>query len=127
MSAKEKEEEVFFTVRGRDLETGLPKSVKLSGGEVKEALSPIINKIVDDIRETIEETPPELVSDIMEHGIMLAGGGSLLEGIGELIAKETKMPVIVSEDALSCVVKGCGKVLEDPELLHTIRLTSGRH
>ncbi len=62
----------------------------------------------------------------MEHGITLAGGGSLLDGIDELIAKETKMPVIIAEDALSCVVKGAGKMLEDPELLHTIRVTSGR-
>lgn len=125
-TVREKEEEQFATVRGRDLETGLPKSVELSGSEVKEALSPIINKIVEDIRDTIEETPPELVSDIMEHGITLAGGGSLLDGIDELIAKETKMPVIIAEDALSCVVKGAGKMLEDPELLHTIRVTNGR-
>ncbi len=125
-TVKEKEGEGVFTVRGRDLETGLPKSVELTAGEVKEALSPIINKIVEEIVDTIEETPPELVSDIMEHGITLAGGGSLLEGIDELIAKNTKMPVTIAEDSLSCVVKGAGKVLEDAELLHTIRVTSGR-
>jgi rod shape-determining protein MreB and related proteins len=125
-TVRHKEEEKFFTVRGRDLESGLPKSVELSSGEVKEALSPIVAKIVEEISDTIEETPPELVSDIMEHGITLAGGGSLLDGIDELIAKNTKMPVVIAPDAISCVVKGCGKVLEDPELLHTIRVTSGR-
>lgn len=124
-SFKEEEEEQFYTVRGRDLETGLPKSIDLSSGEVREALSPMIHQIVDQISDVIEETPPELVSDIMERGIVLAGGGALLSGIDEVIAKETKMEVMIAEDALTCVVRGAGQVLEDKDLLSKIRVTRG--
>jgi rod shape-determining protein MreB and related proteins len=125
-SAKSKDDEKFFTVRGRDLETGLPKSIELSGAEVRESLAPIVNQIVTHISDTIEETPPELISDIMENGIVLAGGGALLSGIDQKIADATKMPVTISEDALTCVVRGCGKILEEPELLAKIRVTNGR-
>lgn len=117
--------EKFFTVRGRDLETGLPKSVKLSDTEVREALDPIIREIITSIKDTIEEAPPEIVSDIMEKGITLAGGGALLGGIEKAISDATKMPVAIAEDPLTCVVRGCGKVLDDPALLRRIRITSG--
>jgi len=120
-SAKEK----FFVVRGRDLEKGLPKSVKLSNHEVQEALVPVIQEITGTIVEVLEETPPELVGDIMERGIVLAGGGSLLDGIDKLISEKTKMPVYVADDPLTCVVRGCGKVLEDYSLLAKIRVTKG--
>lgn len=123
-SCKEIEEETFFLVRGRDLETGLPKAIKLSSVEVHEAMAPIIRQIVSNITEIIEETPPELVSDIMERGIVLAGGGALLVGLDEYIEKETKMPVTIAEDSLSCVARGCGKVLEDTELLSKIKVTT---
>ncbi len=123
-SANEKKEK-FFVVRGRDLETGLPKSIKLSSEEVREALFPIINEIVTSIKETIEESPPELVSDIMNQGIIMAGGGSMLEGIDKVVSEATKMPVYIAEDPLTCVVRGCGMVLENPELLSKIRITSG--
>jgi rod shape-determining protein MreB len=113
----------FTVVRGRDLETGLPKSIKLTSSEIREALSNTIADIISSISETIEETPPELVADIMEGGIVLAGGGSLLEGIDKRIEDETKMKVTVAEDPLSCVVRGCGKVLEDASLLKKIRVT----
>lgn len=119
------EKEKFAVVRGRDLETGLPKSIKLSSDEIREALAPIIHEIVSNIQDTIEEAPPELVADIMERGIVLAGGGALLAGIDQMVAEETKMPVIVAEDAITCVARGCGIVLENPDLLRKIKITSG--
>jgi len=112
-------------VRGRDLETGLPKSIKLTGGEIQEALSPIIQEIITNIVDTLEETPPELVSDIMERGITLAGGGSLITGIDKAISEATKMPVWIAEDPLTCVVRGCGICLEDNGILKKIRVTKG--
>ncbi|MBI4157856.1 rod shape-determining protein [Candidatus Woesebacteria bacterium] len=121
ISAKDK----FAVVRGRDLENGLPKSVKLSSNEIREALAPIIHEIVNSIVETLEETPPELISDILERGIVLAGGGALLPGIDTVISEATKMPVWIAEDPLTCVVRGCGKVLEDARLLNKIRVTKG--
>ncbi len=119
------DKENFFVVRGRDLEKGLPKSIKLSSLEIQEALAPTIREIVATIVEVLEETPPELVSDIMEHGIVMAGGGSLLRGIDKIVAEESKMPVWVADDAFTCVVRGCGKILEDNSLLRKIRVTRG--
>jgi len=118
-------DEKFFVVRGRDLDTGLPKSIKLSSGEVREALTPTIQEIVGNIVDTIEETPPELVSDIMNHGIILSGGGSLLPGIDKVISESTKMKAYVADDAITCVVRGCGKILSDPSLLTRIRISKG--
>lgn len=115
----------YFVVRGRDLETGLPKSIKLSSSEVREALMPTIQEIIASIADILEETPPELVADIMERGIIMAGGGSLLPGIETVVADATKMNVWVAEDALTCVVRGCGKVLEDAALLSKIKYTKG--
>jgi rod shape-determining protein MreB len=115
----------FSVVRGRDLETGLPKSIKLTNSEIGEALAPIIQEIVGNIVDTLEETPPELTSDIMERGITLAGGGSLLPGIDKVISEATKMPVWIAEDPLTCVVRGCGVCLEDSVLLKKIRVTKG--
>jgi len=120
-----KKEPKFTVVRGRDLETGLPKSIKLTSEEVQEALSSIIQEIIGNIVDTLEETPPELTSDIMEKGITLAGGGSLINGIDKAIADATKMPVWVADDPLTCVVRGCGACLEDTGLLKRIRVTKG--
>lgn len=120
-SAKPQEKEKYYVVRGRDLESGLPKSLKLSSSEVREALTPTIQEIVGNIVDTIEETPPELVGDIMERGMVMAGGGSLLSGIDQVVAEAVKMPVYVAEDPLSCVIKGCGKILDDHELLNRIK------
>jgi rod shape-determining protein MreB and related proteins len=119
------DKEKFTVVRGRDLETGLPKSIKLSSDEIREALSPTINEIIQNIQETIEEAPPELVSDVMQKGIVVTGGGSLLPGIDKAITEVTKMPVVLAEDPLSSVVKGCGKLLENESLLTKIKVTSG--
>lgn len=112
-------------VRGRDLENGLPKSIKLAGSEIREALAPVMQEIITNIADTLEETPPELVGDIMERGIYLAGGGALLPGIDKMVEDATKMPVHIAEDPLTCVVRGCGKVLEDEGFLARIKLTRG--
>lgn len=107
-------------VRGRDLEDGLPKSIKLTSGEIKEALNSPIQQIVKNIVGTLEETPPELVADVMERGIAMAGGGSMLPGIDKIVSEATKMPVYIADDPLTCVVRGCGKILDDTSLLTII-------
>jgi len=112
-------------IRGRDLETGLPKSIKVSASEVREALAPIIQQIVTTIVDTLEETPPELISDILQKGIVMAGGGSLLPGMDKYVSEATKMPVWVADDPLTCVVRGCGRVLDDPKLLSRVRVVGG--
>lgn len=115
----------FTVVRGRDLETGLPKSIKLTNVEIAEALSPILQEIIVNIVDTLEETPPELTSDIMDRGITLAGGGALINGIDKAISDATKMTVNIAEDPLTCVVRGCGICLDNPELLKKIKVTKG--
>jgi rod shape-determining protein MreB and related proteins len=100
-------------VRGRDQITGLPRSLTISSSEIREAIQDPINSIVEAIKVTLELTPPELSADIYERGIMLAGGGALLEGLDELLTRETSMPVWVAPDPLSCVVLGTGKMLEE--------------
>lgn len=124
-SAMAQKKEKYFIARGRDLETGLPKSVKFSSTEIREALSPTLRQIITAIQDTIEETPPELISDIMEKGIILAGGGSLLKDIDKKIEEETKMNVWIADDPITCVVRGCGEVLEKPSLLNKIQVTKG--
>ena len=122
---KKDEEEKFTVVRGRDLETGLPKSMKVSAEEVREALSPIIQELVGHIKDTLEEAPPELVSDILEDGIVLAGGGALIGGIDKMIAEATETKVLIAEDAITAVARGTGKLLDDPMLLNKINITAG--
>ncbi|QQG47408.1 MAG: rod shape-determining protein [Candidatus Woesebacteria bacterium] len=124
-SAYPSEKEKFFVVRGRDLETGLPKSIKFSSDEVREALSSVLLEICLNIKETIESAPPELISDVMDTGIIMAGGGANLPGIDRLISEITNMPVYISDDPLTCVVRGCGKVLEDKNLLKRLKVKSG--
>ncbi len=111
-SACEDSEEQILEVRGRNLMDGLPKNVEISSMEVREALADTVQSIVDTIRSTLEKTPPELASDIVERGIMLTGGGALLKGLDQLISKETGIPVQVAEDPLDCVVQGTLKQLE---------------
>lgn len=112
-------------VRGRDIESGLPKSLRVTEAEVREALSPVLTKIIDAIGDILEEAPPELTSDILEHGILLTGGGSLLPGFDSLISERTHIPVIRSEDPLTSVVRGAGKVLEDETLLSRVKVIGG--
>ena len=114
-------DEGVVTVRGRDLATGLPKSVDMSTVELRDALSGSISAIVDAVRSTIEITPPELISDLMAHGIALAGGGALLRGLDRRLSQETKFPVYVAEDPLTCVVRGTGEALEEPETLAKVQ------
>jgi len=102
-----------MAVKGRDLVTGVPKTVVLSAPEVNEALLETIASIVDAVRVVLENTPPELSSDLVVSGITMAGGGSLLRGLDKLISMETGLPVVVAEDPLFCVVKGAGKVIDD--------------
>lgn len=112
-------------VRGRDLESGLPKSIKLTSPEVREALSPVVNLIIEAVNETVEEIPPELISDVLEQGITLAGGGALIAGLDKALAESIKMPVYVAEDPLTCVVRGAAKLLENPTLLDRVKVTGG--
>ena len=100
-------------LRGRDVVTGLPKAVTVSSVELREALAAPISAIVGAVRDTMEATPPELVADLMERGIALAGGGALLAGLDQRLSYETRFPVYVAEDPLTCVVRGAGEVLEE--------------
>ena len=111
-------------VRGRDLVSGLPKTVNVHSKEILEALREPIFKIVDAVKATLEKTPPELAADIMDHGIMMTGGGALLTNFDKLISNETGMPVMVADDALSCVGEGTGKSLENLSLLKRVVMTS---
>ena len=112
-------------MRGRDLESGLPRSLKLESREIREALSGVIQQILTAIEEVIEETPPELVADILKNGIMMTGGVSQLRGLDKLVAEETKMPVWLAEDPMTSVVRGCGKLLENERLLKKVRVVRG--
>jgi rod shape-determining protein MreB len=113
--------EETIDIRGRDLATGLPKSVEVSTIELRDALSGSIGAIVEAVRSTIEITPPELVADLMYRGIALAGGGALLRGLDRRLAQETKFPVYVSENPLWSVVQGTGEMLEEAEMLEKVQ------
>lgn len=111
-SAYPYEGEGTMEVKGRNLMDGLPKNIEVSAEEIREALADPVNQILDAVRATLEKTPPELAADIIDHGIMLTGGGALLRGLDKLISVETKMPVHVAENPLDCVVDGTGMYLE---------------
>ena len=100
-------------IKGRNLMSGLPENVNITSDEVREALAEPLSRIVDAVRWTLEQTPPELAADIIDHGITLTGGGALLRGLDQLIHKETGMPVFIAEYPLDCVVEGTGKILEN--------------
>jgi rod shape-determining protein MreB len=110
-------EEVQAEIRGRDMITGLPKTVVLSSEDVRSALEEPISQIVDAVKSTLDKTPPELASDIMDRGIMLAGGGSLLQGLDERLRRETEMPIHVAESPLTCVAVGSGRSLEEFDVM----------
>lgn len=111
-SAFDTEESQSMDIRGRDLISGLPKIINISDAEVREALKEPVAAIIDAIKTTLEKTPPELASDIMDKGIMLAGGGAMLRGLDQLINNETHMPVHIAETPLDCVALGAGKALD---------------
>jgi rod shape-determining protein MreB len=110
-------------IRGRDLVTGLPKTLTIKASEVQQALSEPVMGIIEAVKVTLEKTPPELASDIMDRGIVMTGGGSLLRGLDRLLSRETGMPVHIAEDALSCVALGTGKALESIDLLKRVLLS----
>lgn len=125
-SAYPLKEQMTFPVRGRDLVSGLPKEVIVNDEHVREAISRSIRIIVNNIKTVIEETPPELLSDIMQRGIILAGGGGLIRGLDKLVANQTEMPVRMMEDPLTAVVRGVGVVLEDLETLKDVLVEDQR-
>lgn len=118
-------DEAVTVIRGRDLASGLPKSLKITAAEMREALTPTVTQIVQAVQEVLEETPPELLTDIVDRGIYLAGGGALLRGLDKKIAEETKLPVYITDDPLTTVVRGCGEVLNNLDLLSKVKVTGG--
>lgn len=119
-SAHTTKERNKMPMRGRDLLSGLPKEVTVTDEQIRAALSRSVRQIVNNIKLAVEESPPELVADIMERGITLAGGGALLRGLDKLLAEETQMPISVADDPLTCVVRGTGVILEDIEALKDV-------
>jgi rod shape-determining protein MreB len=109
-------------VKGRDLVTGIPKTLTLNDEEVRGALAEVYDAIVQTVKNALERTPPELAADIVDKGIVLAGGGSLLRGMDVLLRERTGLPIIQAEDPLSCVALGTGKALDQIDLLRTIAL-----
>ncbi|MDM5208649.1 rod shape-determining protein [Cytobacillus kochii] len=111
-SASEAEDVENLEIRGRDLLTGLPKTIEITGDEISKALKDTVYSIVDAVKVTLEKTPPELAADIMDRGIVLTGGGALLRNLDKVISEETKMPVLIAENPLDCVAIGTGKALD---------------
>ena len=125
-SAYRVNDEVQAEVRGRDMLTGLPKTVVISSEEIRRALDEPVTQIIDAIRSTLDKTPPELAADIMDRGIVLAGGGALLHGLDERLRHETQMPVHLAESPLTCVAVGSGRSLEEFEAIHRSNRARGR-
>ena len=113
----------YHEVRGRDLVTGLPKTISVSSDEIQGALAEPVQAIIEAIKVCLEKTPPELAADIMDRGIVMAGGGSLLKGLDKLVSRETNMPVYVCEEPLDAVALGTGRVLENIEVLRRVLIT----
>ena len=111
------QEELQAEIRGRDLITGLPKTIIITTGEVRDALAEPVSTIVDAVKVTLDKTPPELAADIMEQGITLAGGGALLNGLDRRLAHETGMPIQIAANPLYCVALGSGQSLEEFDAL----------
>ncbi|OIP98324.1 rod shape-determining protein [candidate division WWE3 bacterium CG09_land_8_20_14_0_10_39_24] len=111
-----------FSLRGRDLKTGLPKTLQVNGAEIKKALASPINSLIAAIKDTVEDTPPELIPDIIKQGITLSGGGSLIKGLDVLISRQTEIKVKIAGEPMTCVARGCAKILEDIALFKAIKL-----
>jgi rod shape-determining protein MreB len=125
-SAYPTEEDSVLEVRGLHLMSGLPRTVSVKGGEIRESMAEPLSTIIDAVKRTLERTPPELAADIIDRGIMLAGGGALLRGLDTLISHETGIVTHIAEDPLRCVVKGTGEVLKNPKILERILNESSR-
>lgn len=119
-SAYPLEQEMTVTLRGRNLITGLPEAIDVSSVELREALAPSVNVIVEAVRDAVDETPPELIADLMQGGVVLAGGGALLRGLDTRLTAETKMKVRVADDPLTCVAKGAEVILEELPTLRKV-------
>jgi rod shape-determining protein MreB and related proteins len=126
-SAHPSADEPDAEIRGRDLVSGLPKSILVSAAEIRRAIEEPVNQIVDAVKDTLDKTPPELSADIAEHGIMLTGGGALLSGLDERIKQETGMPVLVADQPLQSVAVGAGRCLEEFETLRRVLISSTLH
>ncbi len=120
------EEEETIEIKGRDLVAGVPKTMKLSSVQVREALAEPVDAIVEAVRQALELTPPELSSDILDRGIIVTGGGALLRGLDKRLRQETNLPVIVADDPLTCVARGTGKVMEDLQGYQKVLIKSPR-
>jgi rod shape-determining protein MreB len=118
------EEELHAEIRGRDLVTGLPKTIVVSTEEIRKAIDEPVSAIIDAVKVTLDKTPPELAADIMEQGIVLTGGGALLHGLDARLQAETGMPIVVARDPLNCVAIGSGQCLEEFEALKQVLITS---
>ena len=116
--------EMSMEIRGRDLTNGLPRNVVVTSSQIQEAMQNSISEIIDIVKTTLEKTPPELASDIVEKGIVLAGGGALIKNLDKLLSQRTGMPVYIAENPLECVVKGTGKTLEDLERLKSVLINA---
>ncbi len=114
------EEEETMEVKGQDLVAGLPKTMTITSEEIRKALEEPVSEIISSIRQTLENTPPELAADIVDRGMVLTGGGALLRGLDRLISEETKLPVIIAERPIDCVVLGAGKALEELDILREV-------
>ncbi|MEJ7844715.1 MAG: rod shape-determining protein, partial [Acidimicrobiales bacterium] len=118
-------EELHAEIRGRDLVTGLPKTIVTSTEEIRDAIEEPVSAVVDAVKVTLDKTPPELAADIMEGGIVLAGGGALLHGLDARIQHETGMPIVIANDPLHCVAFGSGQTLEEFDALKGVLFSSG--
>jgi rod shape-determining protein MreB len=122
-SAYKMDEEMEMEIKGRDLIGGIPKTIKISSEEIRHTLQEPLGSIVEAVRESLEKTPPELASDIVDRGIVMTGGGSLLRGFADLLHQETNLPIRVAEDALLCVVLGSGRILDNIEHYEKVLMT----
>jgi rod shape-determining protein MreB len=119
-------DEMLAEIKGRDLVSGLPKTIHITAEEVRKAMEEPVNAIIDAVKNTLDRCPPELAADIMDRGIVLTGGGALLKGLDERLKHETGMPIHVAENPLHCVANGSGKCLEEFEVLKRVLISSGR-
>jgi rod shape-determining protein MreB len=126
-SAYPLEEELHAEIRGRDLVSGLPKTIIISDSEVREAIEEPVSSIVEAVKNTLDRTPPELAADVMERGIVVAGGGGLLRGLVQRLESETGMPITLADEPLQAVAEGSGKCLEEFEALKRVLISSSRH
>jgi rod shape-determining protein MreB len=121
------EEELTADIRGRDLISGLPRTIQLTTEHVREALAEPVSAIVDAVKTTLDKTPPELSGDVMDRGIVLTGGGALLRGLDERLKHETGMPIHITDNPLHSVAMGAGKCVEEFEALQQVLISEPRH